>query len=237
MRIAICSNSGDCCSKLHDWLEHYAMAEKIRLRLFIYHNVENLYQYMKMGGMWNLILIDADLPDDGGIELGRTVRRHPLGEAVQLIFFSQGEDCCFRLFETEPLNWYPKPLCKEALYQDMDKITALYGGCRMILHYERDGVPDGIPLKEVKCIEALGKMLHVYTRDDGEIITRDSLNHMEERYRMYGFCRCHRSFLVNMNYVAECREHSFVLVDHREIPYGMKYMDRVAYAIHRWNKR
>lgn len=237
MRIAICSSDGDCCVQLCEWLTDYARMEKTGLRLFTYHNAGCLYQYMDMGGMWDLILIDVSLPGNEGIELGESIRRHPMGGLAEIIFFSGGTDCCHKLFGVEPLNWHPSPLIRKEIYHDMDKIISCHSGLQKILKYDGDGVICRVPLKEIQYIEALGKVLHVYTKDEAEIIMRDSLNHMEEKYRAYGFCRCHRSYLVNMDYVRACQDGFFILRDGQEIPYGTKYMDEVETAVYKWKKR
>lgn len=237
MRIAICSADGDCCAQLCEWLTDYARMEKTGLRLFTYHSVGCLYQYMDMGGMWDLILIDVSLPGNEGIKLGESIRRYPMSGLAEIIFFSGGMDCCHKLFGVEPLNWHPSPLIREEIYHDMDKIISCHSGLQKILKYDGDGVIYRVPLKDIQYIEALGKVLHVYTKDEDEIIMRDSLNHMEEKYRTYGFCRCHRSYLVNMDYVRDCRNGFFILTDGQEIPYGTKYMDKVEAAVYKWKKR
>lgn len=236
VQVAICCGNGRCSSRMQRWLETYAIREMAELRITVCHGAELFREYMRSGKMWDLVFLDTELPDGNGIELGREIRQYS-GDSVNIIFISEAVSRCREMFDMEPLNWHCQPLREEDIIQDIDKVMGRCCGGMQILRYAKNGVYKVLPLKDVLYIEALGKNIHFYTKRGGTVTLRYCLNRLEEMYDSYRFCRCHRSFLVNMNYVEKCLPHSFILRGGGEVPIGAKYIDRVREVVAHWEKR
>ena len=73
----------------------------------------------------------------------------------------------------------------------------------------RDGMRR-IPIKEITYIEVRKKELTIHTVDS-TYYTQGSLDKIEQDFEKYNFYRCHKSYLINMEYIDSITKNSVVI--------------------------
>jgi len=68
-----------------------------------------------------------------------------------------------------------------------------------------------IPLRDINYIESDGHYINIYM-SGSELRQFNSLNEIAKKLPAY-FKRCHRSFIVNMNYIKEIGNNSIIMDD------------------------
>ena len=152
-------------------------------------------------GRCQMLLLDVRFEQEGedGLAVARLLREH--GVDCSLVFISSYRDYVFDCFEARPLSYLKKPVewdrfCDclrrefEERYQSA-RLSLRIGGRRM-----------SIPFSDVYALEATQHRVRIWRRSDfldwnGALSTLESL--LPTTY----FCRCHRSFWINLQHVSE----------------------------------
>lgn len=72
----------------------------------------------------DLILVEAELPDIGGVELVRRLRAHPrAGEAFIFTISAATAEARAVMVEAEIHGWLTKPLCRESLMRLVEAVA------------------------------------------------------------------------------------------------------------------
>lgn len=225
MRIVICDDDDGCCSQIETWILEYGKQKSMNIEVEIYNSAEALLKHIEKGYVFDGIYLDIELPNKNGVELGHIIREKLDAAVIGIIFISGKTQYCIELFELEPLNFHQKPLRKEWIEKDLDKIVKRRGESATTITYRDKGLQRNIFVKDVVYIESNGNMLDIIL-SNGEIVTiRGSLSRMSERYEVECLVRCHKSYMINLNYVDEYQHGWLFLRDQKKIPVGKKYLE------------
>lgn len=82
------------------------------------------------------------------------------------------------------------------------------------------------PLADVYYIESSNRLIYIHTKNGIES-TRASLSSLSEQLKMYGFVRCHKSFIVNRLAIKTIHTTTVELCDGSIIPIGRVYKDSI----------
>jgi len=230
MRVVVCDDDIGCCAEIENWLMRYAMKESRDIQVTLYHDAEKLLESMEQNQWFDAIFLDIELPEKSGVELGHRIREMAQSDMVAIVYISAKTEYCPELFEIEPLNFHQKPLKKEDILKDMDKILQRYSIGQNVLKYTENGITRGIFLRDVLYIKTKDKMAEVFTAKGTSFLIRDSLQDLHEKYEKYHLCQCHRSCVINMNHVKRYLNYTLFLEDGTEITVGRKYRDQVKNA-------
>ncbi|MCI9410693.1 MAG: response regulator transcription factor [Eubacterium sp.] len=230
MRVAICDDDQGCCSRLEGWLKMYRRAQKIRMEIHIFNTVELLLNQVAEGSWYDVVFLDIEFPEGSGVELGHFIRDNTKNEAVQIVYISGKTKYCRYLFALEPLNFHHKPLHREEIFADLDKVVRRSSDGKQVLRYKEDGILKWIALRDVMYVKSVDKMLEVMTKDNKRIRIRENLQDLGEKYADYSLCQCHRSHVVNLSYVVRYLDHCLFMENGAEIPVGRRYVEKVKKA-------
>lgn len=230
MRVAICDDDRGCCSKIEKWLQEYGVAEKVEMNISIYNEADPFLKQMEAGCCFDVIILDIELPERSGIDLGYVIRDRLQNETVSIIYISGKTKYCRYLFELEPLNYHHKPLREKDIISDMNKALRRCGSHKKVLNYVEDGVSKRILLADIMYIEARDKRVVVRLKGNEQILIRDSLAHLAKEFSGYSVCQCHRSYIVNLSYVSKYLNRCLFMRNGDEIPVGKRYVENVKKA-------
>ena len=225
MKIVICDDDDGCCSQIEKWVLEYEKQKNISIEVDIYNSAETLIKHIQRGYAFDAIYFDIELPKKNGIELGHIIRERLDATVISIIFISGKTQYCVDLFELEPMNFHQKPLLKEWIWKDLDKIVKRRGENAKTITYKDKGLQRSIFVKDVISIASDGNMLNI-TLSNGETVTfRGSLSSMSGRYEMECLVRCHKSYMINLNHVSEYQRGWLFLSNGKKIPVGKKYLE------------
>lgn len=137
-----------------------------------------------------------------GIETAKILRQrknHSL-----LIFVTVLKEYVFNAFEVEAYDYLLKPLDSDHFERTMDRaVSTLAQRTDKSIVIQRGSSCDVVPLAQIMYCEVQGRKVYVH-QSDGKII--DYYDNLEnfERQMDSRFFRCHRSYLVNLDYVRGC---------------------------------
>lgn len=214
MKIAICDDDNIFVGLLKEEIEKALSKYNENAEIFGFGSGNTLLEKAKKVNL-NLIFLDIEMPIKDGYQLAEELRE--IEKDTYIVFVSAYDNFVFKSYEYEPL-WFvrkieigdviPKVIKR---YLDKEKYDNFKCQYRTIT-----GVYTISP-KEIFYIEGSNHTLTI--NSTRKILTvYGSLIQEERRLKIYNFLRCHRNFLVNLNYVERIEQKNIVLKNGEYLP-------------------
>lgn len=207
-------------------LETWLKEREIKFHIQEFPDGEAFLFEWEQNQAWNALFFDIQMPGLNGMELARRIRKE--NRRVAIVFVTGITDYLQEGYEVEALHYLIKPI-------DEEKV----GNCmkRIVEKYNRDEKHSAM-LIEAQEMEAGGESGHVTIRlrpedivyaeafaHNTELHTRDKCYRVREgigvwrkRLPQEAFISCHRSYLVNLKYVARVEKEAVVLDNGKAVP-------------------
>ncbi len=168
------------------------------------------------GFAFDLIFLDIRMEQKDGLETARMLRER--GDGSFLIFVTILKECVFDAFEVDASDYLLKPVTAHRLWRTMDRVmkNLEYRSGKSIL-IQKGNAFRMIRLSELVYGEVLGRKLYLHQADQSVIDYYDKLERLEQKVDQR-FFRCHRSYLVNLDYVRGCKGGWVILPGDIKIP-------------------
>ena len=146
-------------------------------------------------------------------EIAKEIRK--VNKEIMIIFLSSYPNIVFESFEVGTFRFLVKPIVEEKFFQAMDDLLKHFE-TDDVLTVKVDGTSYFIQGKQIAYIEGDGKNCIVQFIDkDDPLEIHETLSAVEGRLSEKKFFRCHKSFLVNLAYVASYN-HTDVILENDE---------------------
>lgn len=154
---------------------------------------------LETGDHFDVIFLDIQMAEPDGMETARLLRRR--GEHSLLVFVTVLKELVFDAFQVEAYDYLLKPLETARFKRTMDRILrTLEQRAAAGIVIQRGTGCQIVPLSDILYCEVLGRKVYLHKQDGDVIDYYDRLESLE--HRVDGrFFRCHRSYLVNLDYV------------------------------------
>lgn len=219
-RLAICEDDNVIRKELSALCRDILTDDGISHEMTEFSKAEELDRVIKEEGHpFDLLILDIQMDGITGMELAKSLRQR--GDRVSILFVTGCEDYLPEGYGVQPIHFLLKPVSREALagalHTDWDlnhkpKTMTLYFGGRTV----------SLMLADIRYIESYNHSVVVH-QADGDRTYLLSLAELERQLSSRQFCRCHNSYLVNMDYVGEIGRTELTLRDGSRIPIGRTY--------------
>lgn len=152
----------------------------------------------------DLLLLDINMPSGSGFDLLAQLTYVP-----HVIFVTAHDDFAVKSFEVNALDYLLKPVTQARLAVAIEKYKKLQTPLEID---SRFFIKDGqrcffIALEEVQAFEAMGNYTRLHT-ENGAVSVYRTLANIAERLPKEPFFRANRSWLFNINNIAELEQES-----------------------------
>ena len=148
---------------------------------------------------YDIIFLDIRMNAPDGMETARRLRDQGFGGC--LIFVTVLEDYVFDAFEVAAYDYLVKPIDDDKFVRTMSRLQKrLTSSCLAI---QKDGESRLLELGKIVYCEVLNRKIYIHTTDGETIDYYDTIENLERKLEQSGsgFFRCHRSFLINLEYL------------------------------------
>ena len=199
MRTAIIEDIAENTEILQSNLQRYEKETGTPIQITSFQNgMDFITDYHPV---WDLILLDIEMPLMNGIETARKIRQ--MDPDVLIIFITCMAQYAIEGYSVRALDYVLKPVHYYSFSSKLDQVTDILATRqkKKILIHTRNG-HISLPPEQLLYVEVQNHTLCYHTQQDLLYTTgNQSLSRLAEELSDYGFARCHQAFLVNLHYV------------------------------------
>ena len=201
MRIAICEDNQEHADILEGMIHKWADAEGLEVHISHYISGEQFMYGWENDIPYNLVFLDIEMAKMNGIELARYIRRHD--RAVLLVFTTGFLDYALKGYEVTAFRYLKKPLQENKVFDTLKKAM------HEISEAKRDAII--VPTAEgalrvfkndIYYVEVDNHYIIMHTKQ-GNLRYKEKLGNIEPMFPEPAFCKCHRSYIVNLFHVGK----------------------------------
>lgn len=186
-----------------------------------FHTAVDILQSDDFMKICDLLFSDIELQDStqNGISVCIQLRdNHYHGD---IIFLTAFREYVFQGYQAQAVNYLLKPIASETIYSCMDKYISMHNNDYYYLHKNNNIIQ--IPYNQIISINKLGHDCCITTTT--ELYTeRTSLQYMQQHLPEQ-FFRCHKSCIVNVNYITSLSVSTLRLSNKQTQPVSRVYLD------------
>jgi two-component system LytT family response regulator len=169
----------------------------------------------------DLIFLDIQMPKLDGFDVVELLGE----ESPFIIFVTAYDEYAIRAFETHALDYLMKPVRAERLQQALDRVRELMKlkipqtTDVLIQSHKNQFIPISrilvryglevfiIPVEDITHIQAEDDYVRIFTSEKS-YLKQERMNRLEQMLDPRSFCRIHRSYILNINYLSKIEPHS-----------------------------
>lgn len=162
---------------------------------------------------FDILFLDICMEKIDGMATARRLRERGIDSPV--VFLTNSPDYAVDSYEVRAAGYLLKPLKEEKLGALLERL--LKPDVRRRIAVKARGRMRYLYIDEILWVESDRHTVTLHLADGGCAAVNDRLNAIEEQIGDSRFLRCHQSYLVNMDYVADVQD-EFILTDKTRIP-------------------
>jgi DNA-binding LytR/AlgR family response regulator len=164
------------------------------------------------------------MPDKNGIDLAKELRE--VGYSGDIVFLSASREYGPESYEVGAFSYLLKPLTTDGvdrILNDLDEARKSSENASIIL--KTPGIAKSILLRNISFAEVIQHKVYFRLTDGEEIGVYMTIKEAAAILNDPRFIRCHRSYIINMEHIAEISEHEAAMRNGARIPIARSYCD------------
>jgi len=143
------------------------------------------------------LFIRVVLADTNGLDVCKKLRSE--GFAGDIVFVTDKPEYAIDAFSVDARGYILKPYLPQHVFDVLDRVTSFASLQTVAVKIGRQFIR--VPVFSILYVESVAHDCVFHCRNGVEYVSRAKLDDVESDINNFKFIRCHKSFLVNMNYV------------------------------------
>lgn len=215
MYISICDDNEKERKLLVDYLYKAVKKRQLFGQIKAFSSGEKLLEFGSQGKSCRVNFLDIFLDGISGVELARKILEKDRDAAI--VFTTTSPDFMAEGFQMGAVHYLVKPFTYRDVEVALDRCLRLVGKPERYIELSVDREIRKILFSQIIYVEFQNRYCLIHTKNM-EFKSYLRLTDLEEKLDDSRFLRCHRSYLVNLDYVSNVSGYSFVLQDGSYIP-------------------
>ncbi len=213
IKFAVCDDEPLMLRELAGHLTSYMEARSAACSVSTFSSGQAL---LESGGGFDAAFLDIQMAQPDGMATARLLRQQ--GERGLLVFVTVLREQVFDAFQVEAYDYLLKPLDPSRFRQTMDRLLrSLERRAPRALTVRQGAGCEIVPLADIVYCEVLGRKVYLHKSDGTVTGCYEKLEDLERRLDSR-FFKCHRSYLVDLDYVRGYRDGQVLLPQGAAIP-------------------
>lgn len=213
VNIVICENDKNDQEFVKDKVVEILDDLDIEYEIKVYNSGDDLLEgYDKYT---DIILLDIQMDGLDGMETARKIRE--FDDNVEIIFITSFVEYALEGYEVNAYRYLLKPVKDENLRTSLINCLNDRNFVKRSIVIKEGDTRIKISLKDIMYIEVQGNDITVHTLKD-TYRTKGTMSNFETEINSDMFVRCHKSYLVNLEYIKSIKRYTSILVNDEEVP-------------------
>ena len=199
MRIAMCEDNAHHASILKEIIEKWANSRSIVVDVRHFKSAEDFLFHWEGESQFDLAFLDVQMAKMDGMQLAKNIRA--IDKAILIVFTTGIKDYVFRAYEIQALHYLLKPLKEQECFSVLSKAAVIVESKEHeVFAIIQENQIVRLHKDEIYYFEVQGHYVIAYTVH-GDYRYKEKLSNVESVLHEPHFCRCHRSYLVNLRHI------------------------------------
>ncbi len=213
LHIAICDDEKYMSDKIKRMVSDFFCRKNIDIAISQFSSGKELLKY---DGIIDILFLDIQMKDMDGMETARKLRSRKFKGA--LIFITVLKEMVFQSFEVQAYDYLVKPIESSHFEKTMERLLASMRNAGETSLLVQKGHESSIILfEEIVFCEIIDRKVYLHLASSEIIDFYDRIENLETKLDSR-FFRCHRSFLINLQYLRSYKNGTAYMENGREIP-------------------
>lgn len=178
---------------------------------------------------YDLIFLDILMPRISGMDTAERLRA--TDTHTPIVFVSSSEEFGVQSYRVLAFDYLLKPVDPKELKRCMTRLCArLDHEKQTFLTVSYAGTETKIRLSNIQCLESNLRKVIITLSENREIEIVAKLSDFEDFLLKNGFCRCHKSYLVNMEHIDRIDGETFYLTGSKSVKISRAYLQNAKKA-------
>ncbi len=235
-KIAICDDDQILCKTVIDFLTLHSETNRLSLIIKSFFTGEDLVKALSTGSSFDLIILDIQLEETSGIEVGKYIREVIGDNITQLLYISSSGKYSMELFASRPLNFIIKPISMTTLKSEVDKAISLLYGVSNTFNFQSERVFYKIPYKEILYFKSNDKKITLHKANGEAYEFYGKLSNIVDELPHDFFYFIHKSYLVNYIHIISSDYETVTMSDNAVLPISQSNRKQIRLKLmRRWH--
>ena len=201
MRIAICEDNREHMEILEEMVNRWAKKECEHVSIGHYESAEQFLFCMKDEPHYDLAFLDIQMSKINGLQLARIIREED--RLIFLVFTTALKKYAPKGYEVSAFRYLIKPLQENEVFLALTKASQMIDDRkREVIIVTRGNESSRIYKDDIYYIEVDNHHIILHLKEE-TIRFKAKLKVFETQFREPQFCKCHRSYIVNLKYIGK----------------------------------
>ncbi len=198
-------------------LEELLLTSGFHVNVYLFHNALDALDFIRTGVMIDCCFLDIIMPEMNGIELAAAMQNN--GYSGKIIFLSTSKDYGPESYTVNAFSYLLKPPTAECVNVILGKLKrAQNRDDQGEILVQASGITKVMKYREISYVEVIRHKVYFHMIDDSEVCINATFSEVTAKLLSDPrFIQCHRSYVVNMQDIAEISEREIVTYSGRRI--------------------
>jgi DNA-binding LytR/AlgR family response regulator len=220
LKIAICDDDSVELGKAKKVTDEFILSKQPEHKITVdaFTSPSDMLAYINKHGDYDLLILDILMPGMNGIELAHEIRSN--NSSCKIIFLSSSPEFAINSYKVSAFYYMLKPFSDSELISLLDKALGEMAEekSNSIVIKEKNKLTR-VQIHTIQHVEVVKHSILFHLRNDEVLCCYGTLTEFQNILLSdRDFIQCHRSFIINMNYVASISNKYFILDDKTLIP-------------------
>ena len=213
INIAICDDEQVILNSIEKLVTDFFHSQNIEIKIFLFSSGEEL---LGIGKDIDILFLDIQMKHLNGIETARKIRSK--GYKGFLIFITVLKEMVFQSFEVQPFDYLLKPIQYDNFQKTMERLLlSMKSADKENLLIQRGSESSIVSFGEIVFCEIIDRKVYLHLKSAEVIDYYDRIDNLEKKLDNR-FFRCHRSYLINLQYLISYKNGFAHMVENHQIP-------------------
>ncbi len=213
IRVAVCDDEKYMAGAVKKMAADFFRAQNIETVIEVFLSGKELLKYDKTV---DILFLDIQMKETDGMETARILRRR--GFKGYLIFITVLRETVFEAFEVQAYDYLVKPIEQSRFQKTMERVLAsMQSAGEANLLVQRGYESRLVPFDEIIFCEIIDRKVYLHLASLEIVDYYDRIENLETKLDGR-FFRCHRSFLINLQYLRSYKNQTAYMEGGKQIP-------------------
>lgn len=215
LKIAICEDEIEQQKILKQYLEQILNQISNKYEILFFNSGEALFKNYPQN--IDIFLLDIQMDELNGMEVAKRIRQIDKKE-VEIIFTTSLIEYIQEGYEVRAYRYLLKPIKLENLKKHINSCVEEVNRNKssyIVVNEKNDAYK--LKISDITYIEIQKREMTIHTINKDYIIN-SSMSKMENELSKYNFYRCHKSFMVNIDFIKNIKQYVAILDNKEEVP-------------------